>query len=138
MTHKIRDGISKTLREIFPDCQIFGDKHVGQGLIPSSFFVGLGECSTSPLPNGLTKLRQHVEVIYFPKSQGDYSELWSIAPKALGALEQIPFGEDGLIRGTSRRCTINDGLLHLHAIYHLRLVPREAIELMGELRQIKK
>jgi len=136
--HKILDGISKTLREIFPDCQIFGDKHVGQGLNPSSFFIGLGESSTSPLPNGLVKFRQHVEVIYFPKNQGDYKELWDIGPKALLALEQISLGDSSFTRGVSRRCTINDGLLHLHATYHLRLVPREAVELMGELRQIKR
>lgn len=138
MTHKILDGISQTLKAAFPDCQIFGDKRVGQGLPTPSFFVGLGECSTNPLPGGLVKLKQHVEVIYFPERQGDYSELWKIGPKALTALEQIPLGDGSLTRGVSRRSTINDGLMHLHAVYHLRLIPREAIALMGELRQIKK
>jgi len=138
VTHKILDGISKALKETFPDCQIFGDKRVRQGLPTPSFFVGLGECSTKPLPSGLTLLKQHVEVIYFPEGGDDYSELWQSGAKALAALERIPLEDGTLSRGLSRRCTINDGLMHIHAVYHLRLIPTETTEVMGDLTRIRR
>lgn len=133
MTHKILDGISKALKEAFPDCVIFGDKRVRQGLPTPSFFVGLGECSTKPLPSGLTLLKQHAEVIYFPETQDSYTELWRIGAKALAALERIPLEDGTSTRGLSRRCTINDGLMHIHAVYRLRLIPTETIALMGDM-----
>jgi len=133
VTHKIADGISKALKEAFPDCTIFGDKRVRQGLPTPSFFVGLGECSTKPLPSGLTLLKQHVELIYFPETQDNYTELWRIGAKALAALERIPLEDGTLTRGLSRRCTINDGLMHIHAVYRLRLIPTETIALMGDM-----
>jgi len=135
VTHRILDGISKVLKDTFPTCQIFGDKRVRQGLPTPSFFVGLGEYSTKPLIGGLTQVKQHVEVIYFPENQDDYTELWNMAPKALAALEQIPLGDGSLSRGTSRRCMINDGLMHLHASYRLHLKSTERSVKMGDMKR---
>lgn len=134
--HKdILDGISKTLAKAFPNCTIFGDERLRQGLKTPSFFLGLVECSTKPLPGGLTELKQHVEVTYFPKTQGDYQELWNIGTQTLSCLEQIPLADGSSARGNSRRCTINDGLLHIRATYRLRLKPTQQTALMGNMRR---
>jgi len=139
VTHKVLNGVSSALKTAFPDTKIFGDKRVRQGLPAPSFFVGLGECSTNPLPGGLTLLKQHVEVVYFPETADDYSELWQIGTKALAALERIPLEDGTLARGISRRCIINDGLMHIHAVYRLRLIPTEVTERMGDMtRKIRQ
>ena len=138
MTHKVQNGISKALKEAFQNCQIFGGKRVRQNLPTPSFFVGLGECSTKPLPSGLILLKQHAEVIYFPETQDDYSELWHIGAKALAALERISLEDGTETRGLSRRCMINDGLMHIHATYRLRLIPTEEIALMGDMTRTRR
>jgi len=135
VTDEIRDGISRTIATAFPDCGVFGDERVRQGLEPPSFFVGLGACSSSPLPGGLISFKQHVEVVYFPERQGDYGELWSAGTRALALLEQIPLTDGTFVRGVARRCAVNDGLMHIHATYHLRLKPAAHIDLMGDLQR---
>ena len=132
---EILDGISKTLVAAFPGYMIFGDQRVRQGLKTPSFFVGLGEYSTRPLPGGLTELKQHAEVIYFPENRGDYQTLWNLGSRVLTCLEKIPLGDGSLARGQSRRCMINDDLLHIHATYRLRVKSTEQSALMGSMRR---
>ena len=133
MIDGILDGISLALAEAFPNCAVFGDERVRQGLKTPSFFVGLGECKLRPLPNGLAEQRQHVEVVYFPERQGDYDELWAIGPKTLNLLGELRLSDGGQVRGTSLGCNINEGLMHLHAIYILRLKPIETTAPMGHM-----
>jgi len=129
----ILDGISLALTEAFPSCTVYGDERVRQGLKTPSFFVGLGECNLRPLPGGLTEQRQFVEVVYFPERQGDYGELWAIGPKALGLLGELALPDGGKVRGTALRCDVNDGLLHVRAVYTLRLRSVEGRVPMGDM-----
>jgi len=131
----LRDGISRNLAKAFPNCTIFGDERVRQGLKTPSFFVGLGEYSTKPLPSGLIEIKQHVELIYFPETEGDHQELWHIGHQALTCLEQIPLQDGSRTRGNSRRYWANDGLLHIHATYRLRVKETTQIALMGHMKR---
>ena len=133
MINTILDGLSLALAEAFPNCAVYGDERVRQGLEAPSFFVGLGECGIRPLPCGLVEQRQIVEVVYFPERQGDYGELWGVGPKALGLLGEIALPDGGVVRGTARRCDISDGLMHIRAVYTLRLIPVESRALMGDV-----
>jgi len=130
----ILDGASLALAEAFPACTVYGDERVRQGLLTPSFFVGLGECSQRPLPCGLVEQQQIVEVVYFPERQGDYGEMWAVGPKALRLLGELRLAEGGAIRGRGQRCEINDGLMHIRAVYTLRLRPVESRERMGNMR----
>jgi hypothetical protein len=132
----ILDGVSLALAGAFPDCRVYGDERVRQGLETPSFFVGLGECSLRPLPGGLLEQRQFVEVVYFPARQGDYGELWDVGPRVLGLLGELRLHDDSVVRGRALRCEVNDGLMYMRAVYTLRLRPREGGgALMGDLRQ---
>ena len=133
MTNAIVDGLSLALAQAFPACTVYGDERVRQGLKTPSFFVGLGECTQRPLPSGLLEQRQIVEVVYFPERQGDYAELWSVGPKALGLLGAPRLSDGGMVRGTALRCDVNDGLMHLRAVYTLRFRPMESRALMGDV-----
>ncbi|MCL2568596.1 MAG: hypothetical protein FWE12_04060 [Oscillospiraceae bacterium] len=134
MIEGILDGVSLALAEAFPKCTVYGDERVRQGLLTPSFFVGLGECRLRPLPGGLREQRQMVEVIYFPERQGDYGELWEVGPKALGLLGALRLPNGEMVRGMALRCDVNDGLMHIRAVYTLRLVPVMERGLMGDMR----
>ena len=134
MTDGILDGVSLTLAEAFPACAVYGDERVRQGLQTPSFFVGLGECKLRPLPGGLLEQRQSVEVIYFPARQGDYGELWAVGPKALGLLGELFLPDGSMVRGRAQRCEVSDGLMHIRAVYTMRLKPVESRALMSDLR----
>ena len=128
------DGISRVLIDGFPACRVFGDKRVRQGMQTPAFFVGLGECKLKPLPGGLMEQRQSVEVVYFPERKGDYSELWTVGPRALRLLGELRLPDGSMVRGTGRRCDINDGLLYIRATYTARLRPVDTRMRMGDLR----
>jgi len=83
-------------------------------------------------------MKQHVEVVYFPEGQGDYGELWRVGTRVLTLLEAVSLGDGAMVRGVSRRCMVNDGLMHMHAVYRLRLKPEEASALMGEMEHRQK
>ena len=135
MIEGILDGVSLALAGAFPDCRVYGDERVRQGLQTPSFFVGLGECNLRPLPGGLLEQRQFVEVVYFPARQGDHGELWGVGPKALGLLGELRLGDESMVRGRGLRCEVNDGLMYIRAVYTLRLRPRESERaLMEDLR----
>ena len=133
MTERILDGVSLALSEAFPACTVYGDERVRQGLETPSFFVRLGECSQRPLPNGMVELRQSVEVVYFPARQGDLGELWAVGPSVMGLLGEIVLSDGSKVHGKSLRCDVNDGLMHIGAVYTLRLRPVEHGALMGEM-----
>ena len=130
MISSILDGVSLALTEAFPACTVYGDERVRQGLKTPSFFVGLGEYSLRPLPLGLMEQQQFVEVVYFPERQGDYGELWAVGVKALGLLGELRLPEGDMVRGRRQRCEINDGLMHIWAVYTLRL---QSVEKSGAL-----
>ena len=133
MVDGVLDGVSGALMTEFPDYAVYGDERVRQGLATPSFFVGLGECVTAPLPMGLRRVRQVVEVVYFPERQGDYTELWAVGPRALTCMEQIMLSDGSMLRGTGLRCFIQDGVMHIQAVFTMRLRPVEQRNLMGEL-----
>jgi len=87
----------------------------------------------APLPAGLRQVRQVVEVVYFPERQGDYTELWAVGPEALACLEQITLPDGSMLRGKNLRCFIHDGVMHMQAVYTMRLRPVQQWALMGDL-----
>ncbi|MCL2562427.1 MAG: hypothetical protein FWE08_00095 [Oscillospiraceae bacterium] len=134
MTDAILDGVSRALAAGFPDCTVYGDERVRQGLQTPAFFVGLGECKQKPLPGGRIEQRQSVKVTYFPERQGDYSELWAVGPRVAGLLAELRLPDGSMIRGTARRCDINDGLMHIRAVYTMRMRPVDTRPRMGDVR----
>ena len=133
MTEGILNGISLALAAAFPAYPVYGDSRVRQGLEAPCFFVGLGECSVKPLPCGLLGVRQGVDVVYFPEKREDFGEMWGITPRVLSLLETLTLPEDGMVRGSNLRCDIVDGLMHMRALYKLRLLPVEHREIMGDM-----
>jgi len=75
-----------------------------------------------------------VEVVYFPERQGNYGELWGVGPKALEVLQTLCLPDGGMARGMALRCDVNDGLMHIRAVYTLRLIPMVERGLMGDMR----
>ena len=133
MVDSILDGISSALVAAFPGMAVYGDERVRQGLKTPSFFVGLGESGTKPLPGGLMELRQLVEVVYFPERQGDYGELWDVGPRARALMGELRLADGSMVRGTAQRCEMRDGLMHIRAVYVLRLRPVDTRVRMGEV-----
>ena len=133
MTQAIRDAISLMLATAFPQCKVYGDERVRQGLESPSFFVSLREGSVRPLPNRLMEQTQAVEVIYFPEQQGNQEELWSMGAQVAAQLAELCFPDGSAARGRGLRCDTNDGLMYIRASYTLRLKPSEPHALMGEL-----
>ena len=135
MISTIRDGISLCLSKAYPQCTIYGDARVQQGMKTPSFFVGMGECSQAPLPNKMLKLRQFVEVVYFPEQHGDLSESLDIGLEVATLLGELRLADGTVIRGTNCRCVIQDGAVHIQAVYYLRLRAVLARGMMQELFQ---
>ena len=135
MIGAIRDGISLCLAEFFPECDIYGDARVQQGLRTPSFFVGMGECSQKPLPNGMLSLRQTVEVVYFPEHHGDLIKTWDVGMETIALLRELRLPDGTLIRGINCRCVVQDDAMHVYAMYHMRLRAAEERGIMEELFQ---
>ena len=133
MVDGVLQGVSGALAAAFPAYAVYGDERVRQGLATPSFFVGLGECVMAPLPGGLRRVRQVVEVVYFPERQGEYTELWAVGPRALACLEQITLPDGSMLRGMNLRRFIHDGVMHTQVVYTMRMRPVEQRALMGDL-----
>ena len=122
MTQAIFDGISLALARDFPEYAIYGDEKIAQGLETPAFFMGLGECRTRPLPCGLLEIQQTVNVMFFPGNKGDYSELWTIGPRALRLMRAIRLPDElGQVRGSTLSCAVVDGLMHVRGVYTFRV-----------------
>jgi len=134
MVNDVLDGVTRALTAAFPESAVYADERVRQGLQTPSFFVGLGEYTTAPLPAGRKRVRQQIEVTYFPKQQGNYGELWNVGEAALACLSEITLPDGGMLRGTNLRCFMNDGMMHIHAVYNMRLRPVENGVFMGDIR----
>lgn len=135
MIKQIQDGISFALKKAYPHCLVYGDARIRQGLETPSFFVGFGECSQNTLPNGLVKIRQLVEVVYFSKEEGDINDMWEVGPGVMGLLGELSLLDGSKVRGTLRRCTVQDDVMHIYAMYDLRVRPIEQYKMMEELIQ---
>ena len=133
MTEDILDGISLAIAAAFPGYPVYGDSRVRQGLEAPCFFVGLGEYSRRPLPCEFFEVRQAVDVVYFPQEREDYKEMWRLGPRMLPLLGELSLPDGTVIRGTALRCDIVDGLMHMRAVYKLRLQYMENPEIMEEL-----
>ena len=125
MIEGVLDGISQVIARGFPGYPVYGDSRVRQGLETPCFFVGLGACNTAPLPGGLLGVRQAVDVVYFPENQEDYGEMWGVGPQVLPLLAVLTLPDGSRLRGTGLRCDVEDGLMHMRAVYRLRLIPVE-------------
>jgi len=137
VTEEIVNGISLALTEAFPGCPVYGDTRVSQGLETPSFFVGLGEHHAAPLPSGLLGVRQAVDVVYFPERREDYREMWGVGPRVLALLGELPLPDGSMLRGTNLRCDIVDGLMHMRAVYRLRLKGVEEDWVGGIMEEIE-
>ena len=133
MTKGILDGVSRLIADAFPEYPVYGDSRVAQGLEAPCFFVELGEYSRRPLPCGFFGVRQAVDVVYFPEKREDYKEMWDIGPRVLPLLEMLPLPGGAMARGVGLRCDVIDGLMHMRAVYKLRLRYTENPDLMGEI-----
>ena len=135
MTSLIRDGISLHLSKGYPECAIYGDARVQQGMKTPSFFVGMGESRQKPLPNGMLSLRQIVEVVYFPEHHGELSESLNVGLEVAAFLGKLRLPDGTLIRGTNCRAVMQDGAVHIQAVYELRLRATLEHGIMEELIQ---
>ena len=137
MIEKIKDGVSLALKRAYPNVAVYGDEKVRQGLQLPSFFVGLGEQARSPLPCALWRLRQHVDVTYFPTETAKHDELWAVGSHVVDILQELRLPDDTWVRGKHISCNVVDGLMHIRAVYTLRLcVAKQHSEKMEELRKV--
>lgn len=135
MLDEVLDGVSGSLRQTFPACAVFGDEKVQQGLEIPGFFVRFGECAVRPLPSGLYEMKQSVEVVYFPESGDDFAEMRRIGPRVLPLLGVLRLPDGSSLRGTGLRFEVQDGLLHAHVRYRIRMRETEMAEHMQTMRQ---
>lgn len=135
MIGQIRDGVSLCLAKAYPEHTIYGDARVKQGLLTPCFFVGMGECTERTLPNGMREIRQMVEVVCFPEEQGEIAKLWEVGSEVMTLLSTLTLADGSKLTGVSRRCMMQDDLMHVYAVYYLRLRPVQEYGMMEELLQ---
>jgi len=135
MIRVVLDGITQALAEKFQDCAVYGGQEVAQGLNKPCFFVTMTAFSQKPLPGSRYERRQEFEIKYYPRQEGDFEELYGIAERLFLALEAVDT-EQGVVRGTNMRTSIDAGLLGFCASYNMIAravkIPRPA---MGSLKQ---
>ena len=126
MFEEIVEGISCKLNAIFgTGYQIYSDE-VKQGLQEPCFSIELLQPQRVSLLSSRYKQTAPFDISYFPKTDGDSSELLGVADKLLDQMEIITLSNGDMLRGMDMSTQTVDGVLHFHIIYNLILRKAEA------------
>jgi hypothetical protein len=131
-------GVAKRIYDVFgKDAKVYTDK-VPQGFSEPCFFVHLISCAQQHIVNWRYLRTYSFDVHYFPKERQAAGELARTASSLLLALEYVKlFG--GLLRASSMRYEISDGVLHFFVDYKMFVVKKHGRDApMQRLVQVQK
>lgn len=127
MVSDILSAVSRKLNSGFK-IPVYGDEQVSQGMKRPCFFVCLTEAAEESLPSGRVLLRAPLDIVYFPKIAGSYTEMRKIGQELFDLLQVFTLSDGSLIRGRGRKFDIIDGALHFFIGFNLHLLPVESEE----------
>lgn len=131
MINDIIDAISRKLHDIYPTCEIYGDRDVVQGVSTPCFFIAV----LSPTEDyliGNRRYRQHpFDIHYFPSSSN--VECLNVADTLLDELEYITLVNNDILHGTNKNYEIVDGVLHFRIMYNMYLKHVQEIQTMHDI-----
>lgn len=134
MVNDLIHAISIRLNSVFGDAYKVYQNDVEQGLSPPCFFIASLKTTVKPLLGRRSRLESPFDIHYFPKTDGDNSELLAVAQQLVDALDMITMQSGDHVRGTKQNYEIVDGVLHYFVQYNLHLVtPLDKTTPMGTL-----
>ncbi|MDR0671885.1 MAG: hypothetical protein LBF64_06185 [Oscillospiraceae bacterium] len=137
MIGDIFDAISARLHGVFgSEYEIYADRDIGQGLTEPCFFIALIQSEQIRKIGGRYYCPSAFDVHYFPRADRDNKELHDVSATLFSALEFVETPGGDLIRGTSMRAEVADGVLHFFVSYNMYLLRLEerGLDAMDHLR----
>ena len=119
VTNEIIETVAMVLGESYPTAAIYSND-VSQGLEPPAFQILALEAVFDPYPSGRVLKRQPLDVIYYPRDEGDNQDMLRVADELFPLLEFISCSRSDYkdkLHGTDMRCAIIDGALHFFVNY---------------------
>jgi hypothetical protein len=111
--HDIIMGISQKLDRLYPDCHIYTDKRIEQGLETPAFFIEPLRGSAGPGYMKGRLVHRLFSISYFPQEDGSREECAGVGDVLELDLALIGLPGGDLLRGTDISYTIQAGVLHL-------------------------
>lgn len=105
---------------------VYGDETVSQGMKRPCFFICLTKAAETTLPSGRTRLEAPLDIVYFPKNAGSYTEMRQIGQELFELLQVLSLPDGSFVRGKGRKFDIIDGAIHFFITFTMHLLPVEA------------
>ena len=131
MIPEIVTAISLQLNRMYPDGTVEVD-HVKQGLKEPCFFIEVLEPTRTPLVGQKWQQDNMFDVQLF-HSTAKNIQLYTVAEELFEGLEYITLQNGNILRGTSMRFEVVDGVLHFLVNYTVFLQREEQQEYMEVL-----
>lgn len=123
MISEIITAISLQLNRMFPDVTVEVD-HIKQGLKEPCFFIEVLEPVRTPLVGQKWQQDNMFDVQLFSSTENNI-RLYTVAEELFEGLEYIALRNGSLLRGTSMRFDVDDGVLHFLVKYTVFLQREE-------------
>lgn len=121
----ILTAVSLKLRGSFRK-PVYGDEPVSQGMERPCFFICLTEAGETLMPSGRMRLEAPLDIVYFPRIAGSYTEMRQIGQELFILLQLLQLPDGTSVRGRKRKFDIIDGALHFFITFTVHLLPAEA------------
>lgn len=123
MISEIITAISLQLNKMYPDVTVEVD-HIKQGLKEPCFFIEVLEPVRTPLVGQKWQQDNMFDVQLFSSTENNI-QLYTVAEELFEGLEYITLRNGSLLRGTSMRFEVVDGVLHFLVKYTVFLQREE-------------
>ena len=133
--NEIIETVALALRAQYPDMPIYADD-IAQGLEPPGFLILTLQGSVKRYPSGRYLKSLPLDILYYPGSEGDNTDMLRVADTLFPLLEFISSSRSqnrDVLHGTEMRFEIIDGVLHFFVNYDTMLRKTGELPLMETL-----